>query len=184
MTAPQAASDLLAFWFAESNRPFWFEKDPDFDAACRAAAEALHRQAAAGALEHWRESALGSLALLILLDQVPRNLYRGEARAFATEAKARAVARAALDRGFDQGLSEEQRLFFYLPFEHSEDLADQRRSVALFGQLTGRPDWLPWAERHAEIIARFGRFPHRNAALGRATTPEEAEFLAGPNSSF
>ena len=184
MTVSQAARQILDFWFAATNQPFWFEKNPDFDAACQVQAEALHQSAAAGDLADWQQTPLGALALVILLDQIPRNLYRGEARAFATDAKARAVSRAALDRGFDRGLTEEQRMFLYLPFEHSEDLADQRRSVALFASLTGHPDWLPWAERHAEIIERFGRFPHRNGVLGRISTAEETEFLAGPNSSF
>jgi uncharacterized protein (DUF924 family) len=134
----------------------------------------------------------GALALLILLDQFPRNLFRGTARAYAADAKARAVADAAIAAGHDRVMSSCGRLFCYLPFEHSEALADQDRCVAMFQSIPVAPDFdaethagaVRSAHRHREIIARFGRFPHRNAALGRATTPEEAAFLREPNSSF
>jgi uncharacterized protein (DUF924 family) len=114
---------------------------------------------------------------VLLLDQMPRNIYRGRPEAFAADGAARAVAGRALGRGFDAPLPVERRLFLYLPFEHSEDLADQQRAVALIGGL-GDPDWLHWAERHRAVIARFGRFPHRNRILGRPDTAEEAAFLA------
>jgi uncharacterized protein (DUF924 family) len=128
-----------------------------------------------------------SLAAILLLDQLPRNLYRGTAEAFATDAMAREAAQAALARGLDRSLPAVWRQFMYLPFEHSEDLGDQDRSLALFGALardSAFASTLDYAKRHHAIIARFGRFPHRNRALGRATTPEEEEFLREPGSSF
>lgn len=177
-------SDILGFCFAEGPAQRWFEKDPAFDAQVRARLAGWHDMAAAGKLDHWRETAEGCVALCILLDQVPRNLFRGDARAFACDAEARAVTRHALAQGFDRALPQVQRLFLCLPLEHSEDLADQELSVRLIGELDEDDRWLDFAVRHRDIIARFGRFPHRNAAFGRASTLEEAEFLAQPDSSF
>ncbi len=137
-----------------------------------------HEAAAAGKLTAWEQDAQGALALLILLDQFPRNMFRGSARAFATDPMARAIAAGALVRGFDARAPEGMRSFFFLPFEHSEDLADQERCIAL-NKAAGDADGLKWAEIHADIIRRFGRFPHRNAVLGRVTTPEEQAFLDG-----
>ena len=137
-----------------------------------------YEAAAAGKLSDWEQSAQGALALLILLDQFPRNMFRGDARAFATDPLARAVTAGAIVRGFDSQVPKELRGFFYLPFEHSEDLADQERCIALY-KAAGDADGLKWAEIHADIIRRFGRFPHRNAVLGRTTTPEEQAFLDG-----
>lgn len=134
-------------------------------------------------MNYLAETADGALALVLLLDQLPRNIYRGRAAAFDQDPKARAVADRAIKRGFDKAVAAQQRLFFYLPFEHSEDLEDQRRAMVLIGGL-GDPDLLHWAERHHAVIARFGRFPHRNRILGRPDTPEEAAFLAGTESSF
>ena len=131
---------------------------------------------AAGKLSGWEHSAQDALALLILLDQFPRNMFRGDARTFATDPLARAVAAGAIVRGFDSQVPADLRGFFYLPFEHSEDLADQERGIAFY-KASGDADGLKWAEIHADIIRRFGRFPHRNAVLGRATTPEEQKFL-------
>lgn len=183
-TTHDAIEHVLAFWFADGREAQWFERSETFDAAVREALEALHLRAAAGTLDHWAETPRGALALVILLDQVPRNLYRGTARAFATDAKARAVCRAALDAGHDAALaSAAERLFLYLPLEHSEDLADQERCVGLVAAL-GDAEQLRYAERHREIVQRFGRFPHRNAALGRETTEAEAAFLQEPESSF
>jgi uncharacterized protein (DUF924 family) len=142
----------------------------------------LWEQAARGELDRWRSAPLASLALIVVLDQFPRNMFRGTARAFASDALALAAARSALERSFDRLLSREERTFVYLPFEHAEDLAAQRRSLALFRALD--PDDMEYARRHYEIIARFGRFPHRNAILGRESTPEEADFLKQPGSSF
>ncbi len=137
-----------------------------------------YEAAAAGKLSDWEQSAQGALALLILLDQFPRNMFRGDARAFATDPLARAIAAGAIVRGFDSQVPNELRGFFYLPFEHSEDLADQERGIA-FNKAIGDAENLKWAEIHADIIRRFGRFPHRNAVLGRTTTPEEQAFLDG-----
>ena len=142
----------------------------------------LWERAAGGGLGRWRGSPLASLALAIVLDQFPRNMFRGTPRAFSSDELALAVARAAVERGFDRLLSPVERTFVYLPFEHAEDLAAQRRSVALSSALS--PDRAEYARRHYEIIARFGRFPHRNAILGRESIAEEAEFLEQPGSSF
>lgn len=187
--------DLLAFWFGAPpgsptygrSREIWFEKDAAFDAACRMQMGAAHEEAAMGRLDHWAETPRGALALVLLLDQATRNLFRGDPRAFATDAKARALADAAIARGFDRGLLPTERMFLYLPFEHSEALADQERALELFAELNTLPETagiLAIVRRHHDIIARFGRFPHRNAVLGRITTAEEAAFLREPNSSF
>lgn len=168
-------NDILGFW-REAGPPKWFKKVTAFDEAIRLKFEPTHHRAARGEYDAWAESAEGALALLILLDQFPRNLYRGSAHSFATDGKARAIARAAVERGFDRQVAPEVRNFFYLPFEHSEDLADQEFGVALCAE-AGEPENLKWASLHRDIIARFGRFPHRNAALGRTTTAAEQEFL-------
>lgn len=176
--------DVLAFWFAAGMEARWFKADEAFDQEVRQALLPLHEQAAAGRLDHWQESAPGALALVILLDQVPRNLFRGEARAFATDARALAATKRALEKGFDAELRQVERVFLYLPLEHCEDLADQELCVRLVGALDENPEWRDYARRHRDVIARFGRFPHRNAVLGRETTPEEAAFLQEPGSSF
>ncbi len=174
MTRPSPA-DVIAFWRgAGPNR--WFGKDTQFDKDIRTRFLALHEAAADGHLRDWESNADGALALLILLDQFPRNMFRGTARAFATDPQARAVAAAALLSGFDAQVPPDLRTFFYLPFEHSEDIADQQRAIALYNAM-GDADSLKWAKLHADIIRRFGRFPHRNAALGRPTTEEEQKFL-------
>lgn len=175
--------ELLEFWFVAAGRERWFMADPAFDRELQERFGELVAAAAAGRLETWRTDARGSLALCLLLDQLPRNLWRAKPRAFVTDAKARGVADAALAAGFDRGLPVEQRLFLHLPFEHSESLADQDRSVELTANL-GDADWLDWAERHRAVIRRFGRLPHRNKALGRPSTPEELAFLRQPGSSF
>lgn len=149
-----------------------------FDAQIGGRFEALHHAAARGELAAWQESPEGSLALLILLDQFPRNLFRGSPHAFATDALARAVTRQAIARSFDQRVEADLRQFFYLPFEHSELLADQDEAVRLYEAL-GDAEALKWAVLHRDIIVRFGRFPHRNAAFARQTTPEEQAFLDG-----
>ncbi len=167
--------EVVAFW-REAGPERWFSKDTAFDDEIRRRFLRVHEDAAAGKLSLWEQSAEGALALLILLDQFPRNMFRGEARAFATDSLARAIAAGALIRGFDAQAPDGMRGFFYLPFEHSEDLADQERAIAFYKTI-GDADGLKWAEIHADIIRRFGRFPHRNAALGRATTPAEQAFL-------
>ena len=185
---------ILDFWFGPAgspsrgrDRPEWFTKDAEFDAGIRQRFAAIVELALSGGLREWEGSSDGALALLLLLDQFPRNLYRGQARAFAGDARARAVADRALARGFDRDRPACERIFFYLPFEHSEDPGDQDRSCALFATLadTDRgPVYVDYAERHRAVIRRFGRFPHRNAALGRASTDAEAAFLKEPDSSF
>ncbi len=182
--SPAPIRDILGFCFAEGPSCRWFVKDPAFDAEVRARLADLHEMAATGAFDRWRETPAGCLALCILLDQAPRNLFRGDARSYASDTAAREVTRYALARDLDHGLAREQRLFLYLPLEHSENLADQELSVQLFAGLDENPEWLDYAVRHRDIIARFGRFPHRNAVLGRASTPEETEFLTQPGSSF
>jgi uncharacterized protein (DUF924 family) len=168
-------NDILGFWRGAGPQK-WFKKVSAFDDAIRLKFEPTHHAAARGEYDGWAQSAEGSLALLILLDQFPRNLYRGSGHAFATDGKARAIARAAIERGFDREVEPDLRNFFYLPFEHSEDIADQDFSLALCAE-AGDADNLKWAGIHRDIIARFGRFPHRNAALGRVTTPQEQAFL-------
>lgn len=174
----------LRFWFEEAGAASWFNGGTAFDALCRERLADLHEAAAAGTHDAWGETPEGSLALCILLDQVPRNVFRGTPRAFASDARALAVARVAVERGFDLGMREEQRVFLYLPFEHSESLDDQRAAVRLFAARTADPLWLDYACLHLAVIRRFGRFPHRNAVLGRETTPQEAAWLAMPDSGF
>jgi len=171
--------DILTFW-RDAGPKRWFDKSDGFDAAIRLKFEPTHHAAARGEYDRWTLSAEGALALLILLDQFPRNLFRGSAHSYATDPLARSIAAEALARGHDQRFEPALRPFFYLPFEHSEDLADQDRSVALCEAMkaeTGEEGFLKWAIGHRDVIARFGRFPHRNRALGRATTAEEQTFL-------
>jgi uncharacterized protein (DUF924 family) len=178
MNAPLAsATDIVSFW-REAGSERWFKKDVGFDDEIRRRFLTSYEAAATGTFAGWENTAAGALALLILLDQFPRNMFRGQARAFATDPLARAVAAGAIVRGFDSQVPAEMRGFFYVPFEHSEDLADQERGIALY-QAAGDADGLKWAALHADIIRRFGRFPHRNPALGRITTPEEQAFLDG-----
>jgi uncharacterized protein (DUF924 family) len=181
-------ADVLAFWFAgdvSSRRAVWFQKDDDFDGGCRALLDA-HEAAKRGELDHWAATAEGALALLILLDQLSRNLHRGSAEAFAADPHARAIASAAVARGFDRALTPVQRMLVYLPFEHSEDMVDQDRSVALFETLRGDlgDQTIDYAIRHRDVIRRFGRFPHRNAVLGRANTAAEDDYLKEPGAGF
>ncbi len=184
-TPPMAKiEDVLGFWFAPGMGARWFKKDDAFDAEVKAKLGPAYAMAAAGTLGPWKQSARGCLALVILLDQVPRNLFRGDAQAFATDADARAVTRHALAEGFDQTLGQSERLFLYLPLEHSEELTDQEDCCRLVAALDEEPAWHDYALRHREVIARFGRFPHRNAILGRASSREEEDFLAEPGSSF
>lgn len=169
------ASEVVAFW-REAGPSKWFRGGAAFDAACRERLLAPHLAAARREFDGWMATGAGALALLLLLDQAPRNVFRGSAHAFATDPLARRFAAAALEAGHDQGCEPLLRPFFYLPFEHSEAPADQARSVALFEAL-GDAMSLRYARDHHEVIARFGRFPHRNAALGRETTPEEQAWL-------
>ena len=184
------AGRVLPFWFGEPEedgsfpyRETWFKTDEAFDREIATRFRDDCEHAAEGLLDGLAATAEGSLALIILLDQFPRNLFRCDARSYATDEKARQIAAQAINRGFDRRFQNNQRLFFYLPFEHSENLADQERSVALISEMQD-PDRTKYALRHHEIVARFGRFPHRNEVLGRDSTPEELAFLEEPDSSF
>ncbi|HEY9859114.1 MAG TPA: DUF924 family protein [Candidatus Obscuribacterales bacterium] len=185
---------ILNFWFGSpqsasygKSRKVWFSKDPNFDRDITDRFLPDYEAAVAGNYDGWRASPDGCLALILLFDQFPRHIFRGDRRAFATDAQALATAQQAIAQDFDQALLPVQRIFIYLPFEHSENLEHQRLSVELLRQLSDDPeaaDMFPYAVRHKEIIERFGRFPHRNQILGRTTTPEEAEFLKQRDSSF
>jgi uncharacterized protein (DUF924 family) len=192
------AQQVLDFWFGPADdpghavsRPFWFRKDDAFDALVTRRFGALVEQALAGAIDHWITqplSALPALARVIVLDQFTRNAFRGSARAFAGDPMALQTARALVASGRDRELTGVQRQFAYLPFEHAEDVAHQRTAVQLFEQLARDEPALAglveWARRHHDIVARFGRFPHRNAALGRASSANEIEFLRQPGATF
>ncbi|MBP2299338.1 DUF924 family protein [Azospirillum picis] len=176
--------EIVDFWFDEATKPYWFRQSGSFD---RAVADTLgphHEAAARGDYDHWMDDVDGCIALCILLDQVPRNIHRGDRRAFATDAKALAVSDHAIANGFDLECNADERTFLYLPYEHQEDLASQERSVVLFTERVDDPEAIDYALRHREVIRRFGRFPHRNAVLGRPGTPEEEAFLQEPGSSF
>ena len=169
------AGEVVAFW-RDAGAGKWFNGGAGFDAECRTRFLDAHFEAARRGLDGWMGDAEGALALVLLLDQIPRNVFRGSAHAFATDGLAREVARAAIDAGFDARIDAPLRLFFYMPFEHAEDMADQERAVALIAAM-GDAGYADYARRHRDVIARFGRFPHRNAALGRASTPGERAWL-------
>jgi uncharacterized protein (DUF924 family) len=189
---PPDAAEVVDFWFGSTAptqaREAWFRKDEAFDALIRARFGPRIEQALAGGLLEWDATPHGALARIVVLDQFTRNVFRGSARAFAGDALALAAARAAVARGDDHRLVSVMRPFVYLPFEHAEDAAAQAESLRLFGALADahpeQADLLEWARRHAAVIERFGRYPHRNALLGRVSTPEEAAFLREPGSSF
>lgn len=190
MTDPRAVID---FWFSARAKPLWFEKDRDFDADIRERFGAAIHAAQMGAFDDWRATPMGALALLLLIDQMARNIHRGEAKAFLGDGRALAIADESLKRGHDQSLSFDQRRFFYLPFEHAEDMASQDRAIDLFTRAFAEAapedrdraeEQLDYAHRHRKIIQRFGRYPHRNDALGRPSTDDEIEFLKTPGSSF
>lgn len=185
---------LLSFWFVEGTvpgfcefRPVWFKSTREFDAAAEERFRPAFEEAVSGNLDHLAETPHGSLALVILLDQFSRNLFRDDARAFATDEKALGVAKTALARGFDRDLTPLQRIFLYLPFQHSEDLGDQHLSVRHFDSLGDEKVFhfiQDAARRHLDIIQRFGRYPHRNAVLGRVSTSEERRFLESSEGQF
>ena len=192
---PAMVDDVLAFWFGTPGdadygqaRAAWFRKDDAFDTQIRARFLNEVEAAIAGQRDDWKASPQGSLALFILLDQFPRNLFRNTARAFAGDATALALAGRFIEQGLDRQLLPVQRIFVYLPFEHSESLADQERSLALFTTLADEhpetASYLDYARRHRDVIVRFGRFPHRNAALGRTSSAAETDYLAQPGSGF
>ena len=182
------AAQVLRFWFSSGGRDKrWFEKQEAFDHEIRTRFAALHEQAAAGELDEWERTPAECLALILLLDQFPRNMYRGTARAFSSDPLALRAAQRAIANGLDQGMRPFERMFVYLPFEHAESLEMQEKGCELMKALAEFPeteDVYRYAVLHRDIIARFGRFPHRNAALGRHSTREEEEFLKGPGSSF
>lgn len=188
---PEEARVVLDFWFGRDDqaRPEWFRKDPAFDALIRERFGALIDAALGGALDDWAgRSPQAALARILVLDQFTRNAFRDSARAFAGDARALLAARDLVARGFDRQLTRRQRGFAYLPFEHAEDRAAQQESMRHFAALVadhpGLADLLAWARKHQEIVERFGRYPHRNALLGRADTAEEAAFLQQPGSRF
>lgn len=168
---------ILDFWFQDDVRDKWFRSTPEFDAHIRRQFESLWEQAGAGELDSWQASADGALALAIVLDQFPLNMFRGEARAFSTEAKAIEVAKAAIDNGLDQQLPADRLMFLFMPLMHSESLADQTLSVEKF-TAAGMEESARFARHHYGIVEKYGRFPHRNAILGRESTPEEQAYLA------
>ena len=196
------AQSIVDFWFVPARgeavtgeptkprdrvtRDVWFRKDDAFDAVIRDRFGVALAAGIAGAFGHWCDEPLGCLARVVLLDQFTRNAFRGTPRAFAGDAGALATSELAIARGFDRLLAPEERWFLYLPFEHSESLAEQERGVALFETLAqnGLDSPLAWAIRHRDVISRFGRFPHRNDILGRPSTPDEIAFLATPGSRF
>jgi uncharacterized protein (DUF924 family) len=170
------ASEVVGFW-RDAGYEKWFARDDAFDAEFERRFHQAHLAAARGELEAWLASSEGALALLILLDQFPRNCFRGCAHSYATDGLARSYARRAIDAGFDLQVETALRMFFYLPFEHSEAMADQERAMELFAQI-GDDELMKYARLHRDLIARFGRFPHRNQALGRESTQEEIDYLA------
>ncbi len=182
--------EILRFWFGPTphvERDVWFRKDPAFDATIRDRFGAAIDTALAGGFLDWNATAQGALARVLLLDQFTRNVFRDSPRAFAGDADALAAAQATIDAGLDRSLDAYERWFLYMPFVHCEDRAVQQRAVELFAALaaeTGLDGPLQWAQRHAALVRRFGRFPHRNAILGRTSTAEEAEFLRQPGSRF
>lgn len=176
-------ADVLRFWFVERTPKDWFEKTWTVDLMIRDRFRGLHERLAQQVPPDALDRPEGALAAILVLDQFSRHLYRGDGRAFAADPQALAIAGLAVDRGFDRMLPNAKRQFVYLPFEHSEDRHVQERSMQLFGEM-GEPENVHYARLHKVIIDRFGRFPHRNAALGRPSTPEEIAFLEGPNSSF
>ncbi|OQP88448.1 hypothetical protein BTR14_00995 [Rhizobium rhizosphaerae] len=179
MSAPIDADAVLAFWLSDHARAHWFGSTPEFDAELRERFLSDYERVRAGAADVMAETPEGCLVLILFLDQFPRNMFRGTARAFEGDGKALARAQFALERGYPEGMDADRQMFFYLPFMHSEDPGDQQRCIALFSQRPEHGNSLDFARQHAEIIDRFGRFPHRNQALGRETSPEEAAFLAG-----
>jgi uncharacterized protein (DUF924 family) len=191
---PSRAGEVLDFWFGRQGDPEygqfrneWFRKDPEFDARVTARFADLYEEAVAGELGSWRDNAESCLALVIVLDQFPRNMFRGDGRTHAEDDRALGASAYAVEHALDRELPAFQRMFLYMPFMHSENVADQRRSVELFERLAGEegaPDVVSYAVAHRDIVERFGRFPHRNEILGRETTPEEAAFLTTEGSSF
>lgn len=176
-SSPNPAREIIALWFSERVRPLWFRSTPEFDRELADRFTEVYKAAAVGRLADWEETPEGALALVIVLDQIPLNIYRRQPACYATESAARRVAQRALKRDFDQRLPDEQKAFLYMPFMHSEELSDQDLAVQLYSR-AGLTDNLTFARHHRDLIRRFGRFPHRNAILGRESTPAELEYLS------
>ena len=176
MTVSDSPRSIVDFWFSDRVRPFWFQSTAEFDDELRNRFESVWQLAAAGKLDSWIETPEGALALVIVLDQFPLNMYRGDALCFSTEAKSRDIASLAIEHNFDQTLTGEQKAFLYMPFMHSESLQDQEKSVVLY-EAAGLDENLKFARHHRDIVRRFGRFPHRNKILERASTEAEINYL-------
>jgi len=177
--------DILHFWFEETKPQQWFQTNPEFDALIQERFSEAYTMAKDGMFEDWKKDSDGCLALCLLLDQFPRNMFRGTPEAFATDGKALLIAKHAVSKGFDQLLAPIKRRFLYLPYEHSENLSDQKKCVELFEKMkSDDPLGYDYAVRHLEVIEKFGRFPHRNEILERENTPEEEEYLAQPGAGF
>ena len=183
MISSVSPQEVHNFWFAEEVKPFWFKKSNEFDSEIERRFSGIYYQAAAGELNDWRSRSHDCLALIIVLDQFPRNIFRNTPRAFATDELAVALTKYGLNHNYQQDLSLDEQAFLLMPLMHSENKSDQQQCVELFTQL-GKKDNLKFAIQHQQIIDRFGRFPHRNQILGRESTPEEKDFLAQPGSSF
>jgi len=176
---------IIDFWFNQTQPKQWFQVSKEFDQGILEKFEEPYNMAVSGSFSEWKNSADGILAYCILLDQMPRNMFRGTPKAFATDGLALIASKYAISKGLDQVLSVQKRRFVYLPFEHSENMSDQRRSVELFEKMKDEaPLGYDYAVRHRDVIDKYGRFPHRNKILGRINTPEEEEYLADPNAGF
>jgi len=179
----ETSETVLDFWFSELSPKDWFTKSDDIDRRITERFSGLHLALSRGISEEWRATPDARLALVIVFDQFPRNIYRGSPLAFATDGLALKEAKASLAVGADKAIGEDRRIFFYMPFEHAEDIGEQERCVALFEAL-GNANYLDYANQHHDVIGRYGRFPHRNAILGRTSTPEEKAYLAEPGAGF
>lgn len=175
--------EVLSFWFSKNSSKYWFAKSDDFDNQVTAKFSDLYEDAVCGQLDSWKNKPRSALALVILFDQFPRNMFRNSAKAFFTDGKALSIAKYSIENGFDKKLNDDERKFLYLPFMHSESLVDQKTSLQLFKEL-GQYSSYDYAVRHHDIIAEFGHYPHRNKVLKRKSTAKETKFLKSPNSSF
>lgn len=176
MTISESPQSIVEFWFSEKVQPLWFQSTPEFDAELRDRFETVWQAAEQGRLDDWAETPEGALALVILFDQLPLNIYRGEALCFATEAKSREIATLAIERSYDAQFTDDQKAFLYMPLMHSESMVDQDKAVALY-EAAGLAGNLKFAQHHRDIVRRFGRFPHRNKILGRQSTEAELVYL-------
>jgi len=176
MTISESPQSIVEFWFSDKVQPLWFQSTPEFDAELRDRFETVWQAAEQARLDDWAETPEGALALVILFDQIPLNIYRGDALCFATEAKSREIANLAIERRYDAQLTDDQKAFLYMPLMHSESIVDQDKAVALY-EAAGLAGNLKFAQHHRDIVHRFGRFPHRNRILGRQSTEAEQAYL-------